>query len=698
VRAARVVVASVALLLLCCLPWAAELKFSFGESDFFAAQVQDAAQQARLVETWGSDDHLVAMLVHGEGSLLAEERWGRVCAAAEATAAETPLTTVGGLTHVVDRLFEGEPSAVPPGHPLVYPMLLSADATKGLLLFQDGGLDGPGLEAAIAKAKDAFASRGLDVEATGGPMIRATAARFIQNGLATVLALSLPTMVLLLGWSFRSTRVVATTVAVVAATEVGLAAAMGAMNLPVGLLSQVAFCLAPAMALIDTLHLLSTVSEERGGAVGAMRRAWACTAPAIVLTWFTSSAGFLALWVSDLPAIREFALAALMGHGIGMLATLVLAPAVALSINEEGPFRSASRSSPLERLSLAALRAPRVVAAVVTVSMGWAAWGAFQLPRTGTVAGVLPPDDPAVHAIEVMGAELGGAAVIQLEARMSAGWLASGENLERLYVAEARLRRHPQVMSVVGPGTAWRVVTGNQAEKAREWASRAPGRMPQMLSGDGSAGLITVGLRSTRTSDIVVVGDELSDMLRGELPGAEVAPGGAVWLAARGLERLSTDLSASFGIEVSMVALVVLVTLGSWRVALVTLAVNALPLLFGCAWLWLAGGVLTPGPMVLLAVALGIVVDDTLHLLSAVHRHRHLGLEAALERAVCGNLRPVVLGAAVLVIGFGSLALSPLPDMQWIAVLGVSTVLTAVVADLVLLPPMLLMVRPWGSR
>jgi predicted RND superfamily exporter protein len=129
----------------------------------------------------------------------------------------------------------------------------------------------------------------------------------------------------------------------------------------------------------------------------------------------------------------------------------------------------------------------------------------------------------------------------------------------------------------------------------------------------------------------------------------------------------------------------------SFALGLTAMLPNLLPVLVGLGLMPVLGISLNPGTVMVAAVALGIVVDDTAHLLVAMRRHLNAGqeLEVALRNAISDVGSPVVLTSMILIASMGMLMLGSFaPGIHFGAVATLVT-LAALVADLWLLPQLL---------
>lgn len=100
---------------------------------------------------------------------------------------------------------------------------------------------------------------------------------------------------------------------------------------------------------------------------------------------------------------------------------------------------------------------------------------------------------------------------------------------------------------------------------------------------------------------------------------------------------------------------------------------------------------------VVFTMALGIAVDDTLHLILRMReeQQRGRGPHEALHTAVLRSGRVVLITSVLLMSGFGLNLLSSFSATRLLGTLGVTIIATALLCDVLLLPA--LIVR-FGSR
>jgi predicted RND superfamily exporter protein len=163
------------------------------------------------------------------------------------------------------------------------------------------------------------------------------------------------------------------------------------------------------------------------------------------------------------------------------------------------------------------------------------------------------------------------------------------------------------------------------------------------------------------------------------------------------LQSLFNSQIATLGISVAILSIMFFLLFKSIKIVLIALIANVVPvsLLFGImGWLAIPLDIMT---ITIAAIAMGIAVDDTIHF---IHRfeeefkidHDYIN---ALKRAHNGIGHAMYYTTLVIVIGFSILMLSNLVPTIYFGLLTVAIMIAVLAADLLLLPKLLLMFKPY---
>lgn len=218
----------------------------------------------------------------------------------------------------------------------------------------------------------------------------------------------------------------------------------------------------------------------------------------------------------------------------------------------------------------------------------------------------------------------------------------------------------------------------------RDFAREGPGQ--------GETRVIVV-LRSAASDAILAFAEAGEAKLRELGAGRAATATGMPVLAAHLSERNGSAMIRATPVALVAISLLLVAALASWRLGVASLVPNLMPLLMAYgAWGIVMGELTFAGTMVI-AMTFGIVVDDTVHMMSRYRRLRGAG--APPREAMIETFRTV--GIAVLTTtvaiasGFSVLSLSGFTVNRDLGAITTMTLFGALAATLVFLPPLLLL-------
>jgi predicted RND superfamily exporter protein len=436
-----------------------------------------------------------------------------------------------------------------------------------------------------------------------------------------------------------------------------------------GLVARLGHELDPVQALLDpvllTLGVASSVhfveAWRRGRSNGLLPRAAARFAIAeqrtpACLAAVTTMLGLYALAIGTVPAVVDFGVRAAFGtalvHALTFLVLPVWLPLVAGRAPApppaaHGELRADRWLGWLEQRRMPLLAGTAALSAVL-------ATGLPNLRSDNDPLHLLPADNACRIEHEQLAARLGGIEPCHLLVPARS----PGTELGRLLPFLAAMHLLPGVTGLGGP-----VRSGAEGDLAAAL----------LLAPGGSAQRVPTFAAMDRAARVL------------GLDGTAVA--GPAVQVARDSDRLIASLLGSLGVTLALLLVGLCVGLRSWRLGLLGMVPTVLP----CVWVYGAIGLL--GRPVSVATAmigctmLGLIVDNTLHLLHQLRLARPAAsprgaLVVALRH--CG--RAICLSSGVLVIGFGAGVTSHLSTTVEFSVLAGATILAAWFGVLWLLP------------
>ncbi len=214
------------------------------------------------------------------------------------------------------------------------------------------------------------------------------------------------------------------------------------------------------------------------------------------------------------------------------------------------------------------------------------------------------------------------------------------------------------------------------------------------LNIDKSATRMTVMLYNMTTTTVLDLEERAQAWLRENTPPGMHAAGASPTIMFSHIgERNIKSMLLGTTLALILISLILVFALRSIKIGLLSLIPNLIPaaLAFG-AW-GIAVGQIGLALSVVTGMTLGIVVDDTVHFLSKylrARRENNLGSEDAVRYAFNTVGLALVVTSLVLIAGFTVLTFSAFMLNSQMALMTAVTIVFAIVADFLLLPPLLM--------
>lgn len=164
-------------------------------------------------------------------------------------------------------------------------------------------------------------------------------------------------------------------------------------------------------------------------------------------------------------------------------------------------------------------------------------------------------------------------------------------------------------------------------------------------------------------------------------------------VASEGTKYMVINLFTSLLFAILAIAILMAILFRSWRMVIVSLVPNFIPLLFTAGVMGWFGIALKPSTLLVFSIAFGISVDDTIHYL-AKYRQELKTQQWDLKECAISAIREAGLGmfytSIILFCGFIMFSFSQFGGTKSLGLLISLTLLVAMITNLVLLPSLLL--------
>lgn len=491
---------------------------------------------------------------------------------------------------------------------------------------------------------------GHTVTITGYPVVELAIARTVESERNRVMPALVAALVLVLSVVLRRPSLVVATLAAPLLTVLALEALQGFAGLPVDPVSALLGPAVLAVGVASAVHVVEAYGRLRDerGKDGAAARAVAELRLPLALTVATTVTGFMGLSASPIPAVQRFGWLASLGVALAVGGCALLLPTLLRVLDRSDrplPGRGHGRAG--------ARRAAPPALLGLCLGLGLGLFGLDPRVDSDPIH-VLDASDPVRLDAEHVASRVGGDAAVDL--------LLPPPGPEGGFAA---LRLAASLYGL--PGVA------------------GPAGRPE--SGAGGVQRIPLLLAPATVVDRSATFDAVEARAR-DAGWPDAAAAGLAVRMARDSDALVAGQRR--GLLWTCLGLFTVMAIGFRSIALAALGLlpNVLPIAVIQGSMGVVGRPLTVATSMIGTVMLGLIVDNTIHLLHA-YRSADGTPQARVGAALAHVRRPILLTTVVLAAGFGATLLGELGATREFGVTAVVTLLVALAADLWILPALL---------
>ncbi len=200
----------------------------------------------------------------------------------------------------------------------------------------------------------------------------------------------------------------------------------------------------------------------------------------------------------------------------------------------------------------------------------------------------------------------------------------------------------------------------------------------------------------SRASDVAATVEKIQLFARKTFPPElTVHPTGTLILHTRTTGNIVTGQVESLALSAGVIFILMSAMFLSTRIGIIAMIPNVFPLLVFFGLMGATGAVLSLSTNIIASIALGINIDNEIHLMHRLNAEVRTTLdqEQALLRTLSTVGKPAFYASVLLVLGFLTLCFSTLVPIQEFGYLSGATMLVSLAADLVLTPALLATTR-----
>jgi hypothetical protein len=503
----------------------------------------------------------------------------------------------------------------------------------------------------------------------------------------------------------------------VASTLVSIVWGLGLMaltGLPMNLLTSIVPLLLIAVGFAEGIHVITQYHHRLDtGApkLDALRGALAETALPLTITSGTTVAGFGSLILTDVTMLVQFGQAASLGLLSNFVVTMLLVPLALRLWPVPRRFRWATHRGLDERLGRFLHRVghfnlrhrlPIVVVTGLITAGSVAGWLSLRVDTD--FVSLIHPNSPVRQRIEDLNRSLGGALnfyvvvdtgradgvkdpeVLRKVAGLQDFLARTGKVAKTVSIADYVRKMHREMN---GGDPAFEVVPESTDEVAQYLLVLEGAELAKFLAFDASSANVLVRHNLTGSRAISDLRRDIEGYIAREFPASLAArPTGEAILTNNAVDFLAVNELQSLSSTFVVIALIHAGLFMSLRAGFLSMIPNLVPVLSTYGLMGLLGLPLNIATALIATVAIGIVVDDTVHHMVTYHAQlrEHRDQTIAMFNTLQLQGPPIIYVSLALVAGFLPLLLSHRISTVQFGLLACFVIVMAMVGEIVLTP------------
>ncbi len=564
--------------------------------------------------------------------------------------------------------------------------------------------------------------QGIDVRVSGMPYIRTLNSQNIVNEIGYFILAALLVTSLIFFFFFRSFRATLISMVTVCIGVMWAFGVIGALNYEITILTALIPPLIIVIGIPNCIFLINKYQQEiqkHGNQAKSLQRVIAKVGNATLMTNLTTASGFATFILTDSELLKQFGVVA----SINILAIFVLSLLIIPTIYS---FLRPPKTRHLRHLNTRwigafvqwmedMVRNHRIAIYISSVSLlVLSIIGIYTIRVSGSMLEDMPQETQFFKDVKFFESEFEGVMPLEIlvDTKRPNGVLKLS-TLKRINDLEEYISGIPELSN---PLSVTRLVkytkqayyNGNpkyyQLPSSQERNFIMPyaknmksseGLLKAYVDSTGQYARITTFMQDVGTDKMEKIEENMMPEINKIFPKEQydVSLTGKALLFQKGTNYLVKNLIISLGLAILLIAGLMAWMFKSFKMILISLVPNILPLLITAGLMGFLGVPIKPSTILVFSIAFGISVDDTIHFL-AKYRQELKANNWKIKRSVYAALKETGVSmfytSIVLFFGFSVFMISSFGGTVALGGLVSATLLFAMLANLLLLPSLLL--------
>ena len=563
---------------------------------------------------------------------------------------------------------------------------------------------------------------GLDVHVSGMPYIRTMNSQSIINEISKFILAALLVTSLIFFFFFRSFRATIISMCVVIIGVMWSFGILGLLQYEITVLTALIPPLIIVIGIPNCIFLINKYQQEvkkHGNQALSLQRVISKIGNATLMTNITTASGFATFIVTDSQLLKEFGIVASINIiGIFILSLLIIPIIYSFMPLPKGKHLKHLNTRWIEAFvnwMETIVREKRISVYVVSISLlVISIIGIYQIKISGSPIEDMPKNAGFFKDIRFFEEEFDGIMPVEIvvDTKRKKGVLKPAtlkriEDLSQVVHEIPELSRPVSVVDLVkyskqafynGIPKYYQLPTTQENTFIMDIARKSSNNsnlLKSFVDSTGQVARITTYMKDVKTTRMEEIENKLQENITKTFPEEQfdVYMTGSALIFLKGTKYLVNNLILSLALAIGLIAIFMAYLFRSFRMIVISLIPNLLPLVVTAGLMGFVGVPIKPSTILVFSIAFGISVDDTIHFL-AKYRQELTANNWRIKKSVYAALRETGVSmfytSIVLFFGFSVFAISSFGGTVALGTLVSATLLFAMLANLILLPSLLL--------
>lgn len=563
---------------------------------------------------------------------------------------------------------------------------------------------------------------GLDVRISGMPYVRTMNSQNIIDEIGKFILAALGVTSLIFFFFFRSVRATFISMCVVIIGVMWAFGILGLLQYEITVLTALIPPLIIVIGIPNCIFLINKYQQEvkkHGNQALSLQRVISKIGNATLMTNMTTASGFATFIITDSKLLKEFGIVASINIiGIFILSLLIIPIVYSfLSLPKTRHLKHLNKRwidafvNWMERI----VRGQRITVYIVSIALlVISIIGIYTINISGSPIEDMPKNAEFFKDIRFFEKEFDGIMPVEIvvDTKNPKGVLKPatlkrmnqlGEVIDEIPelskpVSVVNLVKYSKQAFYNGLPKYYQLPTSQENNFIMDVARKSSDRgnlLESFVDSTGQVARITTFMRDVKTDRMEQIEARLLENIAKIFPEERysVYMTGSALLFLKGTKYLVKNLILSLALAIGLIALFMAYLFRSFRMIIISLIPNLLPLIVTAGIMGFVGVPIKPSTILVFSIAFGISVDDTIHFL-AKYRQELTASKWKIEKSVYAALRETGVSmfytSIVLFFGFSVFVISNFGGTVALGALVSATLLFAMLANLILLPSLLI--------